>query len=73
MKTANMTLDFKNDYGVIFGGSEKLIVTKSGHYALPTRPHSKIFNNVVTGANPNIILVTVTNKSKHDMTVKLHR
>ena len=43
MKTANMTLDFKNDYGVIFGGSEKLIVTKSGHYALPRQDHTVKF------------------------------
>ena len=72
MKTANMTLDFKNDNAVIFGEPEKLIVTKSAHYALPISPYSKILNNIVTGTNPYITLITISNKSKHDMAIKLY-
>ena len=69
-----MTLDFKTDnVVVIFGESEKLIVTKPGHYALLISPYSKILNNVVTGTNPNITLITMSNKSKHNMAVKLHQ
>ena len=45
MKTANMTLGFKNCNGIIFGEREKLIVTKSGHYALQISRYSKILNN----------------------------
>ena len=72
MKTANMTLNFKNDTVIIFGELEKLIATKSVHYALPISPYSKILNNIVTGTNPNITLITISNESKH-MIIKLHR
>ena len=73
MKTANMMLGFKSDKATIFDEPEKLIVTKSGHYSLPTQPYSKILNNIVTGKNPNITLITISNKSKHDMAIKLNR
>ena len=73
MKTANMTLNFKNDTAIIFGQPEKLIATKSVHYALPISPYSKILNNIVTGTNPDITLITISNKSKHDMIIKLQQ
>ena len=57
MKTANMTLHFKNDNAIIFGESEQLIVTKSGHYAIPISPYNKILNNVTDGNNANITLI----------------
>ena len=69
MKTANMKLDFRNDNATIFGEPEKLFVTKSGHYALPISPYSKILINIITVTNPKIIVITISNKSKHD---KLH-
>ena len=59
-----MTLDFKN---------ENAIVTKSRHYALLISPSSKILNNVITGTNTNIKLISMSNESKRDTTVKLHR
>ena len=64
IKTANMTLDFKNDNAVIIGEPEKSVVTKSGYYALLISPYSKILNNVATGTNPNTILITISSKSK---------
>ena len=64
MRTANMTLYFKNDNAIIFGEPEKLIVRKSGHYALPISPYNKILKNIVTGTNPNTALITISNKSK---------
>ena len=64
MKTANMMLDFKNDNAVIFVKPEKLIVTKSGHYALLISAYSKILNNIITGTNKNITLTYMSNKSK---------
>ena len=60
METANMIMDFKNNNSVIFGEPKKLIATKSGHYALPISPYSKILNNIVTGTNPNINLITIS-------------
>ena len=72
IKTVNMTLDFKNNNEFIFDEPEKLIVTKSGHYALPINPYSKILNSVVAGTNPNITPTNMSNKSKHYIAVKLH-
>ena len=66
-----MMLNFKNDNAVIFGEPEKLIVTKSEHYSQPISPYSKILNNTA-GTNPDITLITISNKSKHDMATKLH-
>ena len=51
-----MTLHFKNDNAIIFGESEQLIVTKSGHYAIPISPYNKILN-VTDGNNANITLI----------------
>ena len=42
MKKANITLDYKNDHAVIFDQSIQLIVTKSGHYAIPINPYKTI-------------------------------
>ena len=38
MKKANMALDFKDDHAIIFDQSIQLLVTKSGHYAIPINP-----------------------------------
>ena len=74
MKKANMTLDFKNDHAVIFDQSIQLIVTKWGHYAIPIKPYKTILNNVTSGVNINVTLVvTVNNKSKNDIAIKLHQ
>ena len=42
MKKANITLYYKNDHAVIFDQSIQLIVTKSGHYAIPINPYKTI-------------------------------
>ena len=42
MKKANITLYYKNDHAVIFDQSIQLIVTKSGHYAIPIIPYKTI-------------------------------
>ena len=42
MKKANIILDYKNDHAVIFDQSIQLIVTKSGHYAIPINPYKTI-------------------------------
>ena len=74
MKKAKMTLDFKNDHAIIFDQSIQLLVTKSGHYAIPINPSYKtILNNVTSGVNTNItLLATENSKSKNDIAIKLH-
>ena len=74
MKKANMALDFKNDHAIIFDQSIQLLVTKSGHYAIPINPYKTILNNVTSGVNTNVtLLATENNKSKSDIAIKLHR
>ena len=75
MKKANITLDFKNDHAVIFDQSIQLLVTKSGHYAIPINRYKTILNNVTSGVNAtNVTLVaTENNKLKNDIAIKLHR
>ena len=74
MKKANMTRDFKNDHAVIFDQSIQLLVTKSGHYAIPINAYKTILNNVTSGVNTNVtLLATENNKSKNDIAIKLHR
>ena len=57
MKTAKIILDLKNNNAIIFGEPEQLIVTKSGHYAIPISPCNKILNNVTNGSNANVTLI----------------
>ena len=74
MKKANMTLNFKNDHAVIFDQPIQLIVTKSGHYAIPINPYKTILTNVSSGVNTNVnLLATENNKSKNDIAIKLHQ
>ena len=74
MKKANMTLNFKNNHAVIFDQPIQLIVTKSGHYAIPINPYKTILTNVTSGVNTNVTLVaTENNKSKNDIAIKLHQ
>ena len=74
MKEADMTLNFKNDNAMVFGESVKLITTKSGHYTIPISAYKVVLNNLTTGINTNIALITTqTNKSKYDVASKLHR
>ena len=69
-----MTLDFKNDHAGIFDQSIRLLVTKSGHYAIPINPYKTILSNVTSGVNTNVtLLATENNKSKNDTAIKLHR
>ena len=59
MKKANMTLDSKNGHAVIFDQSIQLLVTKSGHYAIPINPCKTILNNVTSGVNTNVTLLAI--------------
>ena len=67
-----MTIDFENDTAFIFGQKAKLIVTKSGHYALPISPYTQLLNNLATNEMIHITLTTQGEKSKFQMAIKLH-
>ena len=58
MKKANMKLTFKSDNAIVFGESVTLIKTKSGFYTIPISPYKTVINNLTTGINTNITLIT---------------
>ena len=73
MKRANMRLNFKNDTITAFGQPINLIVTKSGHYAIPITNNKQILNDLNTTHHQHITLTFTNNKSDKDIAMKLHR
>ena len=72
MKQANMKFNFENDTITAFEKPINLILTKSGHYAIPITSNKHILNDLNTTAQH--ITVTLTrNKSDKDIAMKLHR
>ena len=72
MKRANMQLNFENDTITAFGQSVNLIVTKSGHYAVPIT-NSKRMINEIHNPNQHVTLTVTQNKSMRDIAIKLHK
>ena len=72
MKRANMKLNFENDTITAFGQPINLIVTKSGHYAIPI-PNSKRILNDLNTTHYHITLTLTNNKSDKDIAIKIHR
>ena len=62
MKRANMKLNFENDTITAFGQPINLIVTKSGHYAIPIPNNKRILNDFNT-IHHHITLTLTNNKS----------
>ena len=75
MKKANMTLNFEEDTIIAFGESVNLIVTKTGHYAVPITNNKRILNDVTNkNDTPNNVTLTLINeKTPRDIAIKLHR
>ena len=72
MKRANMQLNFENDTITAFGQSVNLIVTKSGHYAVPITNSKRLINDI-KHKNQHVTLTVIENKSARDIAIKLHR
>ena len=68
MKQADMNLNFKDDTASVFG---KLVVTKSGHYAIPLAVPCQIIYS--RNANVSVTLTVQTNLDKEQMAQKLHK
>ena len=73
MKRANMQLNFENDTITAFGESINLIITKSGHYAVPITNQKRLLNDVNLLNENNITLTVVHDKTNRDIAIKLHR
>ena len=73
MKRANMKLNFENDTITAFGESINLIITKSGHYAVPITNPKRILNDINTSNENNITLTVTHDKTNKDIAIKLHR
>ena len=72
MKKAKTGINFTEDKMTMFGEEQEVVVTSSGHYALPLNSSRTILNNVVTNNNTKITLVTETGIAASKTAWKLH-
>ena len=72
MKTANMHLNFQDDTVSALGQTINLMVTKSGHYAVPLTLPCQILNSVTNNSNVNVTLSLENSLTKNGIACKLH-
>ena len=73
MKKANTTINFKNDTVTMFGEKLNVLVTQSGHYAVPLDKNHKVLSDAESGSARIILHVkSFDNKDKNKMASKLH-
>ena len=72
MKRANMHLNFENDTANTFSQDINLIVTKSGHYAIPLTVPRKLLHEFERNGSVNITLSSKHSTSKTAIANKLH-
>ena len=68
----SMKLNFKNNTITAFGQPINLIVTKSGHYAIPVTNNKHILSDLNT-THQHFTLTLTNNKTDKDIAMKLHR
>ena len=78
MKKAEMSIDFSKDTVTIFGKTQKLLFTSSGHYCISIgkQIESCMKLDLVNNDNNTILFSDWEHKSrkeKHDAMIKLHR
>ena len=70
MKQADMNMNFKDNTASVLDKTIELVVTKSGHYAIPLTVPCQIIHS--WNANVNVILTVQTNLDKEKMAQKPH-
>ena len=73
MKRANMHLNFENDTANTFNQDINLIVTKSGHYAIPLTVPRQLLHKFERNGSVKIILSAEHSMSNTTTANKLHR
>ena len=73
MKRANMQLNFQDDTVSVYNQNIQLIVTNSGHYALPITKPAQAINNFDYGSSQQITLSVEGVKCNKEIALKLHR
>ena len=73
MERANMKLNFQDDRIPIFNENIPLIITQSGHYAIPITKAKQLINNLDRKTNMSITLTLSNSKDNHTIALKLHR
>ena len=72
-KRANMHLNFQDDTVSAVGQAITLIVTKSGHYAVPLTLPCQILSSITNNSNVDVTLSLENSLTKNGMACKLHR
>ena len=76
MKKAEMNIDFTNDNVTIFGQTQKLMFTSSGHYCIPLGSSTNDINNNGRKSEFNNLALfgsAITIEDREKMMHKLHR
>ena len=73
MKKADTTINFKEDTVSMLGENLKVLITKSGHYALPLNNNDKVLQEAAKeGAKIVLTLQSVNIENKEKIAEKLH-
>ena len=67
MKRANMKLNFQNDTISIFDENIPLIITSSGHYAIPITKAKQLINNLNRKSEMSITLTMTNDTDNHSI------
>ena len=72
MKKAETSINFVNDEVIMFGRTQKVHITESGHYAIPLNHAGEIIKKIDSGDKVKINLIAQSQIDKHQMARKLH-
>ncbi|MEL7342919.1 MAG: hypothetical protein AAGM67_20720, partial [Bacteroidota bacterium] len=72
MKKAGTQIDFVTDKVTMFGEEQDVVVTTSGHYAIPLNNSLGILRKIEKSEKVKITLVAEKEEDKHKMALKLH-
>ena len=72
MKRADTKINFKDDTVNMFGFKQNVIVTSSGHYAVPLNKNSEVLKSVVSNQASIVLHAELMNDDKLKMARKLH-
>ena len=78
IKKAEMSTDFSKDTVIIFGKTQKLLFTSSGHYCIPVGKQIELCTKLDLVNNDNNMIIFSgwehkSRKEKHDAMIKFHR
>ena len=72
MKNAETNINFKDDTVTMLGEKQKVIITQSGHYAIPLNSAKTVLRDIEISRDVKITLNVESGKSAKKVASKLH-